>query len=336
VNGRRDTGPAADGGGPGGGRAGVFLDRGSMGDDELDFSSFSRALPRWDYYRATPPEQVAVRIATAHVVVTNKVVLDAAALAAAQQLRLVCVTATGTNNIDVEAARRLGITVCNVPGYATAAVAQLVFAMLLNLYTRLPDYQRAVLDGRWAASEQFCLLDYPIRELAGKVMGIVGYGELGRAVARLAAAFGMEVLIAQRAGGDGPADRVPLPALLPRVDVLTLHCPLTPETRGMIGDRELSLMKPAAVLINTARGGLVDEAALARALRRGVIAGAGVDVLTREPPAAGNPLLAPDIPNLIVTPHIAWASREARQRLVEEVARNIRAFLRGRPRNRVT
>ncbi len=315
---------------------GVFLDRGSFGDDAVDFSGFHRTLSQWEYHAITPPDDVARRIAAAHVVVTNKVPVDGDAMAGAKDLRLVCVTATGTNNIDLDAARRLGVTVCNVPAYATASVVQLVYALLLALYTRLPAYHRAVRDGRWQRSEQFCLLDYPIHELAGKVMGIVGYGELGRAVGRVAAAFGMKVAVALRIGGGDQPDRVPLAELLPRVDVLSLHCPLTPQTRGLIGEGELSLMKPTAVLINTARGGIVDEAALARALRDGIIAGAGVDVLTREPPAAGNPLLAPDLPNLILTPHIAWASFEARQRLVDEVTRNIQAFLDGQPRNRVT
>lgn len=313
---------------------GVFLDRGSLGEDGVDFSAFHRTLPRWEYHAATPPGEVARRIAAAHVVVTNKVPVDGDAMAGAGNLRLICVTATGTNNIDMAAARRRGITVCNVPGYATASVVQLVFALILALYTRLPAYHAAVRDGRWQRSEQFCLLDYPIHELAGKVMGIVGYGELGRAVDEVAAAFGMEVVAARRAGAE-QADRPPLKELLPRVDVLSLHCPLTPETRGLIGEQELALMKPTAVLINTARGGIVDEAALARALRGGVIAGAGVDVLTREPPVDDNPLLAPDVPNLIVTPHIAWASLEARQRLVDEVTGNIQAFVEGRARNRV-
>lgn len=315
---------------------GVFLDRGSLGDEGVDFSAFHRTLPRWEYHPATAPTEVARRITAAHVVVTNKALVDGDAMAGAKHLRLVCVTATGTNNIDLDAARRLGITVCNVPGYATASVVQLVFALVLALYTRLPDYLHAVRDGRWQRSDQFCLLDYPIHELAGKVMGIVGYGELGRAVGRVAEAFGMSVVIAQRVAGDGQPERLPLVQLLAQADVLSLHCPLTTQTRGLIGERELSLMKPTALLINTARGGIVDEAALAQALRDGVIAGAGVDVLTQEPPVDGNPLLAPDVPNLMVSPHIGWASIEARQRLIDQVTRNIQDFLDGRPSNCVT
>lgn len=314
---------------------GVFLDRASLGEDELDFSSLERTLPRWRHYPATAAGQVPERLAGADVAVTNKVPLDGATLEETRRLRLVCVAATGTDNVDLDAARRLGVAVCNVPDYATPAVVQLVFAMLLALYTRLPEYRRAVHEGRWQRSGQFCLLDYPIRELAGKVMGIVGYGTLGRAVGGVAAAFGMRVLVAARGGAPPRGDRVALLDLLSRADALTLHCPLTPETRGLIGAGELALMKTTAVLINTARGGIVDEAALADALRSGTIAGAGVDVLTVEPPRADNPLLAPDIPNLILTPHVAWASLEARQRLIHEVAYNISAFLSGRSRNRV-
>lgn len=315
---------------------GVFLDRASLGDEGLDYRGLEGALPAWRFYPNTRPDQLADRLRDAQVAVSNKVALDAAALEGAPQLKLVCISATGTNNVDLEAARGLKIAVCNVPAYSTPSVAQLVFAMILTLYTRLPDYRRAVAEGRWARGELFCLLDYPIHELAGKVLGVVGYGELGRTVARLAEAFDMQVLVAGRPGHPAAGgDRLPLEALLPRADVLTLHCPLTPETRGLIGVRELALMKPGAVLINTARGGIVDEAALARALRDGVLGGAGVDVLTEEPPASGNPLLAPDIPNLILTPHIAWASLEARQRLIGEVAENIRAFAAGSRRNRV-
>ncbi len=314
---------------------GVFLDRASLGTEGLDYTGLEQVLPAWRFHPNSRPDQVADRLRDAEVAVSNKVALDAAALERAARLKLVCISATGTNNVDLAAARRLGIAVCNVQGYATPSVAQLVFALILSLYTRLPDYHRAVREGRWARSELFCLLDYPIHELAGKVLGIVGYGELGRAVARLAEAFDMQVLIAARPGGTAQGERLSLEALLPRVDVLTLHCPLTPETRGLIGARELALMAPHAVLINTARGGIVDEAALARALGAGALAGAGVDVLTEEPPASGNPLLAPDIPNLIVTPHIAWASLEARQRLIGEVAENIRAFIAGGRRNRV-
>jgi len=259
--------------------------------------------------------------------------LDAAALRHAPRLRLICIAATGLNNVDLAAATSRGVTVCNCRGYGTAAVVQHVFALLLALVTRLSDYRQAVRDGRWRQASQFCLLDFPIRELAGKMLGIVGHGELGRGVARVAEAFGMRVLIAQRPGAveEEQEGRVPLSILLPQVDVLSLHCPLTPETRGLIGAWELALMRRDAILINTARGGLVDEALLADALRQGALGGAGVDVLSLEPPVAGNPLLAPDIPNLIVTPHCAWGSRESRQRLVGQLGENIAGFLNGAP-----
>jgi glycerate dehydrogenase len=311
---------------------GVFLDRDSLDRGDLDFADLHRALPEWRYYPATTPAEVAARIEPAEVVISNKVVLDAAAIQQAQRLKLVVVAATGVNNVDLEAAAARGVTVCNCRGYGTPAVVQHVFALLLALCTCWPDYQKAVREGRWQRASQFCLLDFPIRELAGKTLGIIGYGELGRGVARVAEVFGMRVLLAQRPGTvEMLEDRTPLPMLLPQVDVLSLHCPLTPATQGLIGAWELALMRRDALLINTARGGLVDEALLADALRRGALGGAGVDVLSLEPPVAGNPLLAPDIPNLIVTPHCAWGSRESRQRLVGQLAENIQGWRVGAP-----
>ena len=310
----------------------VFLDRDSLDRGDLDFSALERALPGLRYYPATAPGEIAARIAGAEVVISNKVLLDAAAIAQAPHLRLICVAATGVNNVDLAAAAARAITVCNCRGYGTAAVVQHVFALLLSLMTRLPEYQQAVRAGRWQQAAQFCLLDFPIRELAGKTLGIIGYGELGQSVARIAEAFGMRVLIAQRPGTvDEQNGRVPLPLLLPQVDVLSLHCPLTPETRGLIGGWELALMRRDAILINTARGGLVDEALLADALRQGALGGAGIDVLSLEPPTRGNPLLAPDIPNLIVTPHSAWGSRESRQRLIGQLAENVSGYYSGAP-----
>jgi glycerate dehydrogenase len=311
---------------------GVFLDRDSLDCNDLDFSGLDRVLPNWRYYPSTASAEVAARIEDADVVISNKVALDAATLRQAPHLKLIGVAATGVNNVDLPAAAAQGITVCNCRGYGTAAVVQHVFALLLALYTRWPDYQQAVRAGRWQQASQFCLLDFPIRELAGKTLGIMGYGKLGQGVARIAEAFGMRVLVAERPGTvDATEDRVPLPVLLPQVDVLSLHCPLTPETRGLIGAWELALMRRDAILINTARGGLVDEALLADALRRGALGGAGVDVLSLEPPVDGNPLLVPDIPNLIVTPHCAWGSRESRQRLVGQLTENIQSWLDGAP-----
>jgi glycerate dehydrogenase len=314
---------------------GVFLDRDTVDRGDMDMSVLEQRLPRWRFYGLTAAPELHERIADATVVISNKVVLDEAAFAAAPKLKLVCVSATGTNNIDLAAASRHGVTVCNVRGYATASVVQHTFALILSLSMRLGRYRRAVMRGEWQSSPHFCLLDYPIHEIARKKLGIVGYGELGHGVAKVAAAFGMEVLISQRPGGDPSPERLPLHELLPQVDVLTLHCPLTPETRNLIGEKELRLMKPSALLINTARGGIVDEVALAAALRDNRLAGAGIDVLTTEPPREGNPLLADDIPNLIVTPHIAWASVESRQRLLDQIGLNIAAFLSDAERNRV-
>lgn len=313
---------------------GVFLDAGSLNYSDIDLTPLGRGSIHWTYYDFTPLTDVAGRIVAAEIVITNKVVLEAAALAAAKRLKLVCIAATGTNNIDLDAARRLAITVCNVRAYATASVVEHVFGAMLALMRHLPDYQRAVAGGRWQKSVHFSFIDFPICELSGKTLGIVGFGELGRAVAKVAEAFGMRVLIAERLGVVPRPGRVSLAELLSQVDVLSLHVPLTPETRGLISARELRAMKRGAVLINTARGGIVDEAALAAALRVGHLGGAGVDVLAQEPPGE-NPLLAADIPNLIVTPHIAWASRESRQRLLNELADNIRDYLAGHPRNEI-
>ncbi|MGB4947069.1 MAG: 2-hydroxyacid dehydrogenase [Candidatus Competibacter denitrificans] len=311
---------------------GSFLDKDSLDCGDLDFSVLDTELPELTYYPATSPDQVAERIAQAEVVISNKVMLNAAAIQQAPRLRLICIAATGVNNVDLAAAEAAGITVCNCRGYGTPAVVQHVFALLLALYTRLLDYHQAVRAGRWQQASQFCLLDYPIRELADKTLGIVGYGELGRGVARVADAFGMRILLAQRPGTVEPEEgRIPLPVLLPQVDVLSLHCPLTPETRGLIGAWELALMRRDAILLNTARGGLVDEAVLADALRKGALGGAGIDVLSLEPPTVGNPLLAPDIPNLIVTPHSAWGSRESRQRMLGQLAENVREYRLGQP-----
>lgn len=314
---------------------GVFLDLETVDQGDIDLGPLLESGTSWKLHRYTDPADVEDRIRDAHVVVSNKVVLDRQSIVSARRLGLICVAATGTNNVDLAAARAQGITVSNVTGYATAAVVQHVFGLVLALTTRLPNYQRAVAGGRWGNSRQFCLLDYPIRELGGLTLGIVGYGELGRGVAKVGEAFGMRVQISQRPGAPARPGRISLDDLLGEADVLSLHTPLADNTRNLIGARELALMKPDAILINTARGGIVDESSLAQALRKGHLGGAGVDVLAVEPPREGSPLLEPDIPNLIVTPHIAWASRQARQRLLDEVTANVRAFLEGKPRNRV-
>jgi len=311
---------------------GVFLDTYPLDLGDVDMQALQSTLDEVELFERTLPEQVDERIAGADVVVVNKVVLSGETLRAAKGLKLVCLAATGTNNVDLEAARELGITVCNCQAYATASVVQHTVALLLALATRIIDYDEAVRARAWQQANAFCVLDFPIRELDGKTLGIVGYGELGRGVARLAEALGMQVLVARRPGSsDERGWRRPLDEMLPRLDVLSLHCPLTPQTRGLIGARELERMRASAFLINTARGGIVDEEALVTALREGQIAGAAFDVLSEEPPKAGNPLLQPDIPNLILTPHSAWGSREARQRAAGQVAENVRRFLEGDP-----
>jgi len=319
---------------------GVFLDFESLDQGDIDFEALRSTLPGWEFHAKTQPADTIERIKNAGIVVSNKVVLDRTTLQSAPELKLVCVAATGTNNVDLVAATEFGITVCNVVHYATPSVVQHVFGLIMALNTRLLNYHEAVRDGRWHQSDQFCLLDFPIRELEGLTMGIIGYGELGKAVARAAECFGMKVLIAQRPGPETTTEskqgRLPLTELLPQVDILSLHCPLTDQTRNLIGADELNQMKNTAFVINTARGGIVDEPALAHALAAGIIGGAGVDTLSQEPPVAGNVLLDPGLPNLIVTPHIAWGSRSARQRLVDGVAANIRAFLKNEPINRVT
>ncbi len=304
----------------------VFLDAKTLGDD-VDLSAIESVTGGLTRYDRTAPEQVLERIRGFDTVVVNKVVLGRTHFEACPELKTIAVVATGLNNIDQEAAREHGIRVLNVTHYGRATVAQHTMALMLALATRLLDYDRDVRAGRWAQSDMFCLMDHPIMELQGRTLGIVGYGDLGQGVAERARAFGMNILLAARPGqAPGEVDgyrRVPLDELLPQVDVLSLHCLLTEQTRNLIGARELAMMPPHALIINTSRGGLVDEQALADALRAGTIGGAGFDVLTEEPPRHGNPLLADDIPNLIVTPHSAWASREARQRIVDITARNL-------------
>lgn len=315
---------------------GVFLDDHTLGDGDLDLAGLHAALETWEFRGTTAAADIAGAIRDVDVVVTNKALLDAAALEDAHTLKLICVAATGTNNIDMRTASRRGVTVCNVRGYATASVVEHVFMVMLALSHRLQTHLQAVASGAWQRTDRFSLLDYPFHGLAGRTLGIVGYGELGRAVAQTAGAFGMSVLVAQRPGTPAQAGRVALRELLARADVVSLHCPLTDETRNLIAAGELDCMRRNAILINTARGGIVNEADLATALRAGRLGGAAVDVLGTEPPAEGNPLLAPDLPNLIVTPHIAWASVRSRQRLVDELAASIRAFRQGAPRNVVT
>ncbi len=310
-------------------RRAVFLDHTSLDLGDLDLSALRNSFSDLQLCAQTTPDQVIERLQGASVAISNKVVLNAETLAACPELKLILVAATGTNNVDLDAARAHGITVSNCQGYGTPSVAQHTIMLLLALATRLSDYQKAVGEGRWQQAKQFCLLDFPIVELEGKTLGLLGHGELGGAVARLAEAFGMRVLLGQLPGRPARADRLPLDELLPQIDALTLHCPLNEHTRNFISSRELALMKPGAFVVNTARGGLIDEQALADALRSGHLGGAATDVLSVEPPTAGNPLLAGDIARLIVTPHNAWGSREARQRIVGQLTENAQGFFNG-------
>lgn len=304
---------------------GVFLDTLTMNLEELDTSGLNNVVEYWDFFETTAPEETAERIENADVVITNKVVLDRNLIEGAPKLKLICVCATGTNNIDLDAARERDIPVKNVAGYTGTSLAQHTIALLLALATRWHQYSEDVNNGRWSQSPVFCRLDYPVMELAGKTLGIIGYGDLGQKVARLGEALGMRVLVAASFNGEQKAGRVPLEQLLAESDVISLHCPLTGETEMLVDQQFLSAMKPSAFLINTARGGLVDEAALVAALKGGGIGGAALDVVSVEPPPADHPLLAGDIPNLIITPHNAWISRESRQRLLDGVTQNIAA-----------
>ena len=307
----------------------VFLDYTSLDLGDLDLGPLRRSFGDLQVWSDTTPANVIERLQGASVAISNKALLNAQTLAACPELKLILVAATGTNNVDLEAARALGITVANCQGYGTPSVAQHTLGLLLALATRLVDYNKAVADGQWQQAKQFCLLDFPIVELEGKTLGLFGHGELGSAVAKLAEAFGMRVLIGQIPGRPARAGRLTLDELLPQVDALTFHCPLTEHTRNFIGARELALLKPGAFVVNTARGGMIDEQALADALRSGHLGGAATDVLSVEPPRDGNPLLGADIPRLIITPHSAWGSREARQRIVGQLAQNAEAFFNG-------
>lgn len=315
---------------------GVFLDMDTLDNGDLDRTPLNETVTDWIFHAQTAADEVTAHIGDAEVLITNKVMVDGAALRQAAHLKLICVAATGTNNVDLDAASSQGIVVCNVRDYGTASVAEHTIALMLALIRHLPEYARAVERGAWTSARSFSLYDYfPVGELNGRTLGIVGHGVLGGAVARIADCMGMRVLLSERSGATPRPGRVAFETVLDEADVLSLHCPLTPETAGLIGAAELDRLGPTAMLINTARGGLIDSQALAAALREGRLGAAGLDVLDREPPPADHPLLADDIPNLIITPHVAWASRTARQRLVDEMALNIRAFLAGTPRNRV-
>jgi len=312
---------------------GVILDMRSFDRGDIDLRALSDLPIKWSEYPSTAAENVAARTHDARVVITNKVVLDRAAIENSKNIGLVLIAATGTDNVDLEACKNRNITVCNVRGYSAPAVVQHTIALVLNLLTRQNLYIEDVRKGAWPRTDVFCLLDYPIVEAKGKVFGVIGYGTLGKQVAAVARALGMKVIVAGRKGTSPAPERIDFQRFLKESDVVSIHCPLTPDTHHLIGMHELALMKPEAFLINTARGAIIDSHALAGALRSGQIAGAGIDVLESEPPEASHPLLQQDVPNLIVTPHNAWGSRETRQRLVNSMSEIIEAWQLNSPIN---
>ena len=310
----------------------VVLDRDTLVNRPFDFD-FPHTLSS---YGTTEAHETLERIRGADIVITNKVVISAQAFAENPQLKLVAVTATGVNNVDVEAAKQNGTAVCNIRAYGNESVAEHAFMMMITLMRNLPAYQRDVAAGLWENSPFFCHLGAPMRDLNGKTLAIFGRGNIGKTLATYAQAFKMNVVFAEHKHAQSVRDGyVSFDEAIRSADVVSLNCPLTPQTANMIGEAELQQMKPGAILINCGRGGLVDEAALVTALKYGQIGGAGFDVLTQEPPRDGNPLLKARLPNLIVTPHIAWASQEAANRLFDILLDNINRFVAGNPQNLV-
>ena len=307
----------------------VFLDRTTL-EARLRNPNFPH-----DYreYAVTQVPEIVDRLKDATIAIINKVPMSKETLAQLPKLKLIAVAATGTDVIDKDYCRTAGITVVNIRNYAFNTVPEHVFALIFALRRNLMAYREDVRRGAWQRADQFCFFPHPIRDIAGSTIGIIGFGVLGKSVAKRAQALGMQVLATDVVAQPGLVD---LPTVLKESDIVTLHVPLTPQTRNMIGKEQLAMMRRDAILLNTARGGLVDEHALAHALREGIIAGAGFDVLTSEPPKQGNILLELDLPNFILTPHIAWASREAMQILADQLIDIIEAFVAGRPQNVVT
>lgn len=303
----------------------VFLDAASL--PGVDLAPLQQTGLRLSTFPHSCATEVTDRLAGATVAIVNKVVLDAKTLATLPELKLICVTATGINNIDVAAATAAGVQVCNVRDYALDAVPQHCMALLLALVNQILPYQQAVQRGDWSRSAQFCLLDYPIRQLRGLNFTVVGYGGLGQATAALARAFGMQILIAERPDASNiRPGRLSFRQALAQADVLSLHCPATADNQHLLNETTLSWLKPDALLLNTGRGSLIDSAALATALKNKRIGGAALDVLEQEPPPADHPLLDPAIPNLLLSPHVAWASGQAMQAIINQTAENILAW----------
>lgn len=311
----------------------VFLDRKSLIAD-LRAPSFAHS---WTDYEQTRPEEVLARIKDASIVISNKVKLPGDILAQASGVKMIAVCATGTDNVDLAYCKANGIVVSNIRGYAVHTLPEHVFMLLLALRRNLLGWRADVRAGLWEKADQFCLFTRPINDLYGSTLGLIGHGTLGNGVRKIAEAFGMRVLVAEHKNATTVRDGyMAFDTVLKEADVISLHIPLTPETRHLISTREFGLMKSSALLINTARGNLVDEAALIQALKSGQIAGAGFDVLAVEPPREGNPLLDLDLPNFILTPHVAWSSRNAMQIMADQLVDNIEAFLAGKPSNLVT
>jgi glycerate dehydrogenase len=320
-----------------------FLDFATLRPEDLDIAPLQDKLDSVDLWPTSSTEELNTRLTSPEVIVVNKLRLDASHLDKASNLKLICLAATGTDNVDLDAAKERGIAVCNIREYCTPSVVQHVFALILTLTQNLNQYRLLLENGDWQRSDNFCLLDPPIRELSGKTLGLIGLGALGSGVAGVARAFNMRVVAARLPWrtASAPSDsghsapRLALHELLQQADIISLHCPLNTDTHHIIDSNALEQMKSDALLINTARGGLVDAEALLKALQNEEIGGAGIDVLDEEPPTDGNVLLEASLPNLIVTPHIAWSAREARQRALNDIIANILAFANGEEINRV-
>ncbi len=314
----------------------VFLDRDSIDCHDLDLSAIESDT-RLTSFTSCNSDEVLTKSTGADILIVNKVQLTRDHFEHLPDLKLVCIIATGTNNVDLAAASDHGVVVCNVQNYAAASVSQHVFLLILSLIRRFTEYQSDIKQGAWQEQDQFCLLSHRMEELNGKTLGLIGYGHIAKAVEKIALAFGMKVIIAQSLAPHAveTPGRLPLDEVLQTADIISLHCPLSEQTRNLITGKQFALMKSSALIINAARGGIVNEADLLDALHDGQIAGAGIDCLEHEPPLPDDPLMAAALPQLIITPHNAWGTLQARQRLVDGVAGNIRHFLAGQITNQV-
>lgn len=311
----------------------VFLDQKTFNAD-ISLQSIKSTVTKLTCYETTAPEQVLERCIGHQIIITNKVIIDENMLAQLPNLKLICIAATGTNNVDLLAAKNHGVVVTNVSGYAKNSVAQYVFAQLLEFFNQTSHHNKNTVDGLWQKSATFCVHGNSINELAGKTLGIIGYGDLGKSVEKIANAFEMNVLIAERQGvTKGRSGRALFERVLAEADIISLHCPQTPETTGMVNKHFINQLKPNTIIINTARGPLINNDDLLDGLRNGKIAGAILDVLDEEPPSPTHPLLAAQLSNLKITAHIAWASMQAQQRLIEILATNISCFKRNKHQN---